>query len=330
MVEIRPNMDALSEANTVSELSVSVDSQSDTVTIDVGKQTLELSRLDALRLRKSINNTFDGEVPSVPALKIAKASHNSKHPWHVKHEEGCHQGQTVEALYRDLNLAALADRADMSISTYINQAFCNTCASSVQVWHNQRQIYVSTLLDELRTETINSYVFTTVDVHQGPCDLCGTPESGVSFLPVAGSVHGNTGPYWVCLTCRDVLINGIDIGSLPISSHPTFTSYYTPDGPVTSTGSLPPPPSEELILDDLRELPEQEFVRIVGSFDDVTSGRAEKLYELGYDSIPELADTKKRELTDVTLVGDATAVAIRNGARQYATQYVEDNRKPPE
>ncbi|WP_302082970.1 helix-hairpin-helix domain-containing protein [Salinibaculum rarum] len=330
----------------------------DTIDVIFDDTVLRVSKSDGSTLKKQLTDTLEAicaDVSDKPVLQLARTNSTirlDKHPYHLKSEYGCQYSNQASAGITELNLVEKTweptweDRFDwwlkgdrsnrMEIESYLNTFICNRCASALQHWHTQRKIFLGRLAEKINIETIDSSSFSTQTSAETACSICATPKSGIAEFDTTSTVYDIEGPFLLCPTCRDLLIeadSNSEIPQKPLSAHPNKTKNITPGTPITDPKFTPGTSEDSISEKPLKTLSKDEFVAIVEQFEGVSTGTAERLYENGFTEIPNLQSVPKTNLKDITFVGKATAEAIRTGAKLYLDNYhhkLDSNDLPPD
>jgi Zn finger protein HypA/HybF involved in hydrogenase expression len=323
----------------------------DSVIITIGNTQYRVTERDTKRLCSSLSSVVDdikSDFSHSPVLMVARNESGvriDKNPYHIKGEFGCHHASKASEGARQLNLVEMSNEAEydkglrnwygtadedterLQIPRYIEIAMCSDCLKPLRYWHKQRRIFLPDLADSLALNSITSDSFTDQEQNTGRCDTCGTPRSAISILTQEATRLDQTDRFILCPTCRDLLVeaeNSLKIKRLQVKDHPHNTGSYTvtepiPDPDFTPSTDQAPSPSTERIA----SLSQGVFVNIVKEFDEVSEGRAKKLYNNGYHGIPALANSTRSDFTSLSLIGKATATAIIEGAEVFIQAYGE-------
>lgn len=289
---------------------------------------------------QSLNSVLDRSLEEIEAattgLEVIYKRGKFLNTLHITGEHGCLHGGLKSSHSRDLNLREFSklpvrgrygrwvtgEREEpLAIGEFIDLFFCKACRSYVEFWHQQRKVFLPELADSL-SKTVARTDFEKEPSQGTPCGICGTADSGMWKLDTPAHVYERQGPFKLCLTCRDLLIETQD--SLP------FDQLSPEEHPATERNSdiysmktiLQSPkasiPNEETDPHaDHRQMSRSEFVEIVGGFAHVSEATADRLFSDGHTSVPALAEAPKKSLTETTFVGSATAEKIQAQATDW-------------
>ena len=271
-----------------------------------------------------------------------------KRPYHLVSEYGCSHGQRMDTGSLDLNFVehgdnietthwddgfhkttrwvhyTESDRSDdgrYTIESVFDLIICDHCTSALEFWHTQRQIFLPQLADELTLDTVDVDSFERHDIHHGSCDTCGTPRSATATLPEDVEIEYVDYPIALCPTCRELLSKAeseLSIDRLELRSHPkNRPGEINVTTPITDPKYDPHEESGDNQHAHLKNLSKDEFVSIVEGFDSISTGSAERVYDLGITGIPQLKEASYAQLTEANFVGRVTAEQLQDGAETH-------------
>lgn len=313
------------------------------IVISISGHTHTLSPEAASELTDSVKDSHQriqtNPYDMLTVGRVKTGRYVTENPYHLHGKHGCPHKKRITHR-REFDIVDLIDKHDNEISETdfdgkIESMFCRACRSAIEHWHTQRKIFLPKLARQMGSDAENDSKRVYHDIQQGCCSICGTPRSASVTLSVGFEIGGIESPVKVCPTCDGLLQRDgeLPFSELDFSDHPLSTREISLTKPVTDPDAAPSdfiekPYPENLLngdVGDVGELPREEFIDMVKSFDggSISKWTGRNLYNNGYRSIAALYRESVAGLQDTPMVSDQEGKELKYGVKRLLKSRID-------